>query len=112
MNIVTISGRIGRDAERKPVGSTEKLRFSVAVKERYKDRSGERQEKTHWLDVDVFGDAWISRIGPKLLKGAEVCVTGELRVNKSEDGRVWTSIFAREIVVAGPSPRGEDVEPF
>lgn len=111
MNHIIISGRLGRDAERKQVGSSEKLRFSVAVSERYKDRSGELVEKTHWVDVDVFGDKWID-FGPRLTKGSEVVVTGEIRVNKSEDGRVWTTVFAREIVVGAPPKRREDDDPF
>ncbi len=113
MNIIIISGRLGRDAEKKQVGTSQKLRFSVAVSEKYKDRSGELIEKTHWIDVDVFGDKWIDFIGPRLTKGVEVCVTGEIRVNKSEDGRVWTTVFAREIVVgAPPKRRDEEEDPF
>lgn len=108
MNIIIISGRLGRDAERKQVGTNEKLRFSVAVSEKYKDRSGELIEKTHWIDVDVFGEKWIDFIGPRLTKGTEVCVTGEIRVNKSEDGRVWTTVFAREIVVGAPPKRRDE----
>lgn len=113
MNHIIISGRLGRDAERKQVGSSEKLRFSVAVSEKYKDRSGELIEKTHWIDVDVFGEKWIDFIAPRLTKGTEVCVTGEIRVNKSDDGRVWTTVFAREILVgAPPKRRDEEDDPF
>jgi len=52
----TIIGRLGRDPELKtiPSGATV-CNAAVAVTETWKDKNGERQEKTIWIDVEAWG---------------------------------------------------------
>ena len=83
MNEVTIIGNLTRDAELRytPSGSAV-TRFSVAVNERYKDRSGNDQERTHYVDVNVWRE--LAEACGELAKGDPVFVIGRL-VNDS-----WT----------------------
>lgn len=83
LNEVTLIGNLTRDAELRytPNGSAV-TRFSIAVNERFRDRSGMDQERTHYVDVNVWRE--LAETCGTLSKGAPVFVTGRL-VNDS-----WT----------------------
>ena len=83
LNQVSIIGNLTRDAELRytPSGSGV-TRFSVAVNERYRDRSGSDQERTHYVDVNVWRE--LAEACGELAKGDPVFVVGRL-VNDS-----WT----------------------
>lgn len=83
LNQVSIIGNLTRDAELRytPSGSAV-TRFSVAVNERYRDRNGSDQERTHYVDVNVWRE--LAEACGELAKGDPVFVVGRL-VNDS-----WT----------------------
>lgn len=83
LNQVMIVGNLTRDAELRytPSGSAV-TRFSVAVNERFRDSRGEDQERTHYIDVNVWRD--LAEATGELVKGDPVMVVGRL-VNDS-----WT----------------------
>jgi single-strand DNA-binding protein len=83
LNQVMIVGNLTRDAELRytPSGSAV-TRFSVAVNERFRNSRGEDQERTHYIDVNVWRD--LAEATGELLKGDPVMVIGRL-VNDS-----WT----------------------
>lgn len=83
LNEVFLIGNLTRDAELRytPSGSAV-TRFSVAVNERFRDRSGGEQERTHYVDVNVWRD--LAEGCAELGKGDAVFVIGRL-VNDS-----WT----------------------
>jgi len=83
LNQVSIIGNLTRDAELRytPSGSAV-TRFSVAVNERYRDRSGTDQERTHYVDVNVWRE--LAEACGELAKGDPVFAVGRL-VNDS-----WT----------------------
>jgi len=83
LNQVMIIGNLTRDAELRytPSGSAV-ARFSVAVNERYRNRSGVDQERTHYVDVNVWRE--LAEACGELAKGDPVFVIGRL-VNDS-----WT----------------------
>ena len=83
LNEVIAIGNLTRDAELRytPSGSAV-TRFSIAVNERYRDKSGADQEKTHYVDVNVWRE--LAEGCGDLKKGDAVFVIGRL-VNDS-----WT----------------------
>lgn len=83
LNQVTLIGNLTRDAELRytPNGSAV-TRFSLAVNERFRDRSGNDQERTHYVDVNVWRE--LAEAAANLAKGDPVFVMGRL-VNDS-----WT----------------------
>lgn len=83
LNEVKLIGNLTRDAELRytPSGSAV-TRFSVAVNERYRDRSGADQERTHYVDVNVWRE--LAESSSELRKGDPVFIMGRL-VNDS-----WT----------------------
>lgn len=107
MNRVALIGNLTRDAELRytPSGSAV-TRFSIAVNERFRDRSGNDQERTHFVDVTAWRE--LAEACSELGKGAPVFVTGRL-VNDSwtdKDGnrRYTTRIEAErvEFMTRGP----------
>lgn len=83
LNEVMVIGNLTRDAELRytPSGSAV-TRFTVAVNERFRDRSGNDQERTHYVDVNVWRE--LAEACGELAKGDPVFVIGRL-VNDS-----WT----------------------
>lgn len=86
MQQTQILGRLGKDAEVKDVGDTQVINFSVAVSENWKDKNGEKQEKTTWYECAKWGNN--VGIAPYLKKGTQVYVSGnaEARAYVNNDG--------------------------
>ena len=115
LNQVTLIGRLGQDAELKGVNGTPLAKFSIATTERYKDKSGEYQEKTEWHRCNMWGKT-VDAVGRYLLKGLQVCVQGSLQTRSYEkDGqtRKVTEIRGRDfggLVLLGDKPKGSTPE--
>lgn len=100
VNKATIVGNIGRDPETKYLPSGDPVTsFSVATSESWKDRSGEKQERTEWHNIVCFKR--LAEIASEYLrKGSKVYVEGSLRTQSWEkDGQKHyrTEIVAREL---------------
>ena len=54
MNLQIIQGRIGQ-IEKKEVGETSLVTFSVATSEKWKDKNGQKQEETTWHNCQSWG---------------------------------------------------------
>ena len=56
VNKVILVGRLGRDPEtRYTSGGQAVANFSVATDETYKDKAGDRQKRTEWHKIVVWG---------------------------------------------------------
>ncbi len=85
VNKVIIIGNLGRDPETRymPEGGAI-TNISVATTEKWKDKTGEMQEKTEWHRVAFFGK--LAEIaGEYLKKGSQVYVEGHLQTRKWQD---------------------------
>lgn len=84
LNEVRIIGRLGRNPDAiKGDGCT----LAVAVSESWKDKDGNKKERTDWFRVVVFGSQ-ASFAQKYLTKGAEILVCGKLRANTYEKNGV------------------------
>lgn len=100
VNRVTLVGRLGADAEFRSFqngGGVVNLR--VATSETWKDRNGEKQERTEWSTVAVFAK-WLIDDAQKLRKGDMVSVEGMLQTRKWQD-RDGADRYSTEIVLKG-----------
>jgi single-strand DNA-binding protein len=81
-------GTLGKDAEQKQVNGKGLISFSFAVDQGYKNKAGEKVEKTTWIDAAVWTDS--AGLLNVLKKGAKVYVEGEpsARGYASKDGEV------------------------
>ncbi len=85
VNKVILIGNLGRDPETRymPDGGAI-TNISVATTEMWKDKNGEKQEKTEWHRVAFFGK--LAEIaGEYLKKGSQVYVEGRLQTRKWQD---------------------------
>ena len=85
VNKVILLGNLGRDPEtRYTTGGDAVCNLSIATSEQWKDKSGEKQEKTEWHRVVLFGrQAEIA--GEYLKKGRSVYIEGRLQTRKYTD---------------------------
>ena len=85
VNKVILIGNLGRDPETRymPDGGAI-TNISVATTDTWKDKQGEKQEKTEWHRVAFFGK--LAEIaGEYLKKGSQVYVEGRLQTRKWQD---------------------------
>lgn len=88
---VLIIGNLGRDPEMRylPDG-TPVTTMSVATNEKWNDRSGQRQERTTWWRVSVYG-RMAETVNQYLTKGRRVLVEGTMVIDPQSGGpRIWT----------------------
>ncbi len=85
INKVILVGRLGADPELKTVNSGQNVsRFSLATSENWVDKEGQKQERTEWHRVVVWGR--LAEICAKhLSKGRQVYVEGRLQTRSWED---------------------------
>jgi single-strand DNA-binding protein len=105
VNKVILLGNLGRDPEtRYTTGGDAVCNLSIATSEQWKDKNGEKQERTEWHRVVLFGrQAEIA--GEYLKKGSQVYVEGRLRTRKWQDkegqDRYTTEIVADTMQMLG-----------
>lgn len=112
LNTVTLIGNLGRDAElRYTPGGVAVATFNLATAETWTDKQGQRQERTEWHRVVLWGKA-ATALSEYLLKGKQLCVQGKLQTRewKDRDGgkRFTTEIKADRIVLLGGGPRRDN----
>lgn len=86
LNLVVIEGRLGQDPDMKYTQAGKAIaNLSIATSESWKDKqTGERQEKTEWHRVVIFGPA-AEVAGNHLSKGSAVLIRGKLQTRKWQD---------------------------
>ena len=105
LNQVQLIGHLGRDPEtRYTTGGDAVTNLNVATSERWKDKSGEKQERTEWHRVVMFGKL-AEVAGEWLKKGALVFIQGKLQTRKwtDRDGaeKYTTEIVANDMKMLG-----------
>ncbi|HET9579532.1 MAG TPA: single-stranded DNA-binding protein [Usitatibacter sp.] len=105
VNKVILIGNLGRDPETRymPDGGAI-TNVSIATTETWKDKNGDKQEKTEWHRVAFFGK--LAEIaGEYLKKGSQVYVEGRLQTRKWQDkdgqDKYTTEIVANAMQMLG-----------
>ena len=104
-------GNLGKDPEIRfmPDGKAV-CNFSIAISEKYKDKSGESKEVTEWVNVALFGK--LAEIaGEYLKKGSKVYVEGKMKTEKySKDGidRHTTKIIGEKMEMLNSKSENAD----
>ena len=114
-------GNLGKDPEMRfmPDGKAV-TNFSIAISEKYKDKTGESKEVTEWVNVAFFGK--LAEIaGEYLKKGSKVYIEGKMKTEKySKDGvdRYTTKIIGEKMEMlsnkgdTADTPKSKPVETF
>lgn len=103
LNKAILVGNLGMDPELKFTQSGQAiLRMRLATTESYVNRDKERQERTEWHTVIVWGNR-AEALNKILHKGRSICVEGRIQTRSWEDKdgnkRYTTEIVATNIVL-------------
>lgn len=127
VNKVVLVGNVGKDPEiRFTQGGEAIANFSLATSENWTDKSGQKQEKTEWHRVEVFGKA-AQVVRDYVTKGKPLYVEGSIHYDEYTDKagvkrnttKVRVSGFGGRLVLLGsksegarPQANGDSGEPF
>lgn len=125
INKVVLLGNLGGDPELRSLPSGgDVVSFNLATSDSWKDRQGERQERTEWHKVVIFNEA-LGRVAKSYLrKGSKVYLEGQIQTRKwtNEDGldRYTTEVvlqkFRGDLVLLDgrdhPEPLSAKPDPF
>ena len=86
LNKVMLIGNLGADPEVRSFQNGGRVcNLRIATSEQWKDKSGERQERTEWHTVAVFQEPAINFAEQYLRKGSKVFIEGQLQTRKWQD---------------------------
>ena len=115
VNKVILVGNLGADPEARSLNSGgEVVNMRVATSESWKDRDGNRQERTEWHNVVIFNEN-LGRVAKSYLrKGSKVYLEGQIQTRKwtdqSGNDRYTTEVvlqrFRGELVLLDSAPGG------
>src|SRR5687768_16022324 len=104
VNRVILIGNLGKDPEIRYTQSGEPIaNFSLATNEAWTDKAGQKQERTEWHRVEIFGKAaQVAR--DYLSKGRQCYIEGSIRYDEwtDKDGNKRNTTKIR---VSGPGSR-------
>ncbi|MDO8793433.1 MAG: single-stranded DNA-binding protein [Vicinamibacterales bacterium] len=115
VNKVILVGNLGRDAEKRYTpGGAAVATINMATTEVWNDKAGQKQEKTEWHRVVLWGKSAES-LTDYLTKGKQIYVEGRLQTRQWDDKdgikRYTTEIRADKIVLlGGGGGRGPSVD--
>jgi len=98
LNKAMLIGNLGRDPEKHVMPSGESVcNFSIATTEKWNDKSGQKQEKTEWHNIVIFGK--LADIAEQYLKkGSSVYLEGRIQTRKWQDKATGADRYSTEIV--------------
>ncbi|MFB9863332.1 single-stranded DNA-binding protein [Rufibacter immobilis] len=110
INKVILIGNLGKDPEvRHLEGGVAVARFPLATSETFKDKNGDRQERTEWHNIVVWRG--LAEVAEKYVKkGQSVYIEGRIRTNSYQDKdgiqRYSTEIVADNMTMLGGRSEG------
>jgi single-strand DNA-binding protein len=105
INKVILIGNLGQNPEVKHSASGQAIcNLSIATNESWTDRNGQKQEKTEWHRVVVFGKL-AELCGQYLQKGRQAYIEGKLQTrswqDKDNQTRYTTEVVAQSVQFLG-----------
>jgi len=99
VNKVILVGNLGDDPEVRSLNNGgEVVNLRLATSETWKDKDGQRQERTEWHRVVIFNDGLGKVAKQYLRKGSKVYLEGQLQTRKWQD-QSGADKFSTEIVL-------------
>ena len=110
VNKAILVGRLGKDPETRYMTNGEAVtNATLATSENYKDKSGEKQERTEWHNL-VFYRRLAEIAGEYLKKGSQVYIEGRIQNRKYQDkegkDRYISEIIVNEMKMLGSKSSG------
>jgi single-strand DNA-binding protein len=97
INKVILVGNLGTDPELRSVSEGQKVcSFSIATSENWTDKAGQKQEKTQWHRINVWGRQG-ENCAQYLSKGRQVYIEGSLSYRQWDDKETGQKRYATDI---------------
>ena len=101
LNLCQFIGRLGKDVDMRYTSDGKAIaNLTIACGESWKDKQGNKQEKTEWVRISAFGKL-AEIMGQYLKKGAQVYISGRMQTRKWQDkdgqDRYTTEIIADQL---------------
>ncbi len=114
LNKVMLIGNLGKDPEvRYTQGGDAVANITIATSEKWKDKAGEKQEKTEWHRIVLFGRK-AEVAGEYLKKGSKAYIEGRLQTKKWTDKegveRYTTEIICDQLTLLDKRQSDDDGE--
>jgi single-strand DNA-binding protein len=104
VNKVTLIGNLGKDPELRYLPSGDPVaNFSLATTDTWKDKGGQKQERTEWHQVEVFGKT-AEVVRDYCTKGKQVYIEGSISYQEWTD-KDGVKKYRTKIKVSGPNSR-------
>lgn len=108
VNKVILIGNLGQDPDTRYMSSGDAVtNISLATTDTWKDRNGQKQEKTEWHKITAYRKL-AEIMGEYLTKGRQVYIEGKLETRKWTDknntDRYTTEIIATDMKMLGSKP--------
>ena len=101
LNQCSFIGHLGADVEVRTFSNGGKVaNLRLAVSEKWKDREGNKQERTTWVPVAIFSEGLVRVAEQYLRKGSKVYVSGKFSVRKWQD-QSGADRYSTEVVLQG-----------
>jgi single-strand DNA-binding protein len=99
VNKVILVGNLGADPEARSLNNGgEVVNMRIATSESWKDKEGQRQERTEWHNVVIFNEN-LGRVAKSYLrKGSKVYIEGQIQTRKWTD-QTGNDRYTTEIVL-------------
>ncbi|MFL5900989.1 MAG: single-stranded DNA-binding protein [Solirubrobacterales bacterium] len=86
VNKAILVGNLGKDPEARSMNNgKEVVSFSIATSESWKDRDGNRQERTEWHNIVIFNEGLGKVAKNYLRKGSKAYIEGQIQTRKWKD---------------------------
>jgi single-strand DNA-binding protein len=100
LNACAFIGNLGADPEVKSFSNGGKVcNLRLAVSESWKDRDGNKQERTTWVPVSIFSEGLVGVAERYLRKGSKIYISGAFSVREYEKN--GEKRYATEIILRG-----------
>lgn len=115
LNQCQFIGRLGKDPEIRYMADGKAVAsFSIAVGSQWKNKDGEKQESTEWVNCTAF-DKLGKICGEYLKKGSQVFVSGKMKTEKYTDKagveKYTTKIIIHDMQMLGNRQQAEEAHP-
>lgn len=115
-NKVILTGNLTRDPETRAVGETSVTSFTLAVNERYKDKSGTWTERANFIDCKLWGARgeafakYLSKGDPALVEGSLQQETWDDKETGAKRSKIVVKCDSFEFIGGGKT-QGTDARP-
>ena len=115
VNVAHLIGNVGKDPEVRTTASGQQIAsFSLATSQRWKDREGNKQEKTEWHNVVAWGKL-ADIVARFVTKGSKLYIQGRIGTQSWDDKesgqkRYKTQIVADQMTMLGDRKSGDSGE--